>query len=386
MLLVRFLQTIIVLSLLGIIFVLFQAGASAAGQVIFTADYPAGQAITFDNPETLHVFQGDLRTDHSDFYVFHASQGTFLQIKLDTLRLAGQDNFRPSLAVFGPGLPPPLDSESGLLPFSLPAGAGLQLSMVSDSDIAAENKTGHVVADQVDEPWTGGSYWERQTLGNELPQDGTYYLAVFSSLNQSGAYALQVGDKPQAGVRETLTFPVTWLRVHLRFGDVWGPILAGLTILLVILGLLWMYFKNIGHELLAWGRRGTNRRRRDLLQRRLGHKPVTQRLKRPLKHVIPAQLRPVTPVPEPEPVLLPQPAPVLAGTSWESLGKVLILPQPATSNGNGHHPTTSNNGNGHAPDENSNGHTLQNGHVKDGLQQWGEALRPQATDSLGGKS
>ncbi len=381
MVLVRFLQSVITLALIGIVLVIFQAGASAVGPVIFTADYRAPgatEALNFDRPLSLKLFQADLQSGRPDFYTFQATKGTFLKIKLNTLRQAGQDNFRPSLALFGPGLPPPVDSERRQLPFSLPAGVGLQLSAAAQTDIDSEIKTGHVIAPRVEEVWTQAGYWERQTLLNEAPQDGTYFLVVFSSTDQNGKYSLQVGDKPEAGWRETLTFPVSWLRVHLWTGDLGWPVVGALLILGLVAGLIAYYLNSLSREIQTIGRAGANRRRIYLLHKRLPNKPVGKHLRQrvrlgAVRIKIPVESQPdLVEVPVTNGHITPEPVatnlPWLAGSNWEEL-----KPLPARHiNGNGL------NGNG-----NGNGHHLPApaDPKPDGLSQWGQIYRPKVERS-----
>jgi len=239
--------TIFFLSLLGIILVIFQGGATSTGQVIFSQDYRtpgSSQVISFNDPATLKVFQSNLQANRPDYYAFQGAKDSIITIKLDTLRLAGQDNFSPSLALFGPGLPPLTPDEQQLFPFSLPAGYGLLLSAestpISQTTQPTEQPT------RFDEPWTQSGYWERQSILNQLLEDGTYYLAVYNLHGQGGKYALFVGDKPEAGLRETLTFPVTWVRLHYWFEDLWWPTFALVVVGLLVVALLYLWGRNLG--------------------------------------------------------------------------------------------------------------------------------------------
>ena len=391
MLLVRFLQSIIVLSLVGIVVVLFQAGAAATGQVIFTADHrQPGQsaALNFDNSTDLKLFQADLQSGKPDYYSFRASKGTVLQARLNTLRLPGQDNFRPFLALFGPGLPAPLETERNQLPFSLPSNAGLLLSAPSTSDINSEVKTGQVAANEVEDGWTQTSYWERQTLLNEIPQDGTYFLAVFSPTDQTGKYALAVGDKAQPGLREILTFPVTWTRLHLRFGELAGPLLVGAVGAVGLLIGLGSYLRLLGRQLRLVNRSTANRRRNILLRKRVHRRTMARKNYRPIRPATPLRYRPAIPARlDVSTGILTSTSPVepplvtvasqevdsslLVGPRWELLTELTpLLPVPH-SNGNGHHRAGSETGNGHSPTPTPT----------DGLRAWGQLYRPQTAAS-----
>jgi hypothetical protein len=268
-LLARFFQTVFVLSLLGILLVLFQAGATSAGQVIFSQDYRAPgsrQAITFDRPENLKVFQSNLQPGRPDYYTFQGRPEAILKVKLDTLRLVGQDNFQPSLALFGPGLPPPTPDEVNLFPYSLPSGDGLLISSGSGQPTGASPTS--PPATRFDEPWTQAGYWERQSILSPLPENGSYFLVVYSLDNQSGKYALFVGDKPEVGLRETLTFPITWARLHYWFDDLWWPTLALVLVGLALLVLVYFYGRAVWRQYRVMQLASRNRRRAALLKKK----------------------------------------------------------------------------------------------------------------------
>lgn len=283
MLLVRFFQAVFLLSLLGIVLVLCQAGATSAGRVIFSHDYRApgsNQAVSFDKPAILKVFQSKLQPGKPDYYTFQGNKDDFLKVKLDTLRLVGQDNFQPSLALFGPGLPQPSPEEVTLFPYSLPAGNGILISAESGQAFPG---TQVQPPNRFDEPWTQSGYWERQSIVNQLPESGTYFLVVYSLNNQAGKYALFVGDKPEVSLRETLTFPVTWARLHYWFDDLWWPSFAMTLAGLAAAFLAYVYGRLVWRQYLATSRAARNERRSALLkkkarqswqQRRINRKPA----------------------------------------------------------------------------------------------------------------
>jgi hypothetical protein len=201
-----------------------------------------------------------------------------LKVKLDTLRLVGQDNFQPSLALFGPGLPPPTPDEVNIFPYSLPPGDGLLISsgggQPTGSGLTAPPAT------RFDEPWTQAGYWERQSLLNPLPENGSYFLVVYSLDNQGGKYALFVGDKPEAGWRETLTFPVTWARLHYWFDDLWWPTFALALVGLALLALVYLYGRWVWRQYRVTQLTGRNRQRAALLKKKTPREWQVRRIKR----------------------------------------------------------------------------------------------------------
>ncbi len=413
MLLVRFLQSVIAICVIGIILVLFQSGAASTGQIIFSHDYRAPgatEAISFDQPEKLRSFLAELQSGRPDFYAFRATKGDFLKVKLSTARLVGQDAFRPSLALFGPELPTPTAGEIKQLPFSLPAAVGLLVSEADNPEKATLIRQ--------DEPWTQATFWERQSLLTEIPVDGTYYLAVYTRDGQSGKYGLAIGDKPETSLRETLTFPVTWLRVRYWFDDLWWPsLLIGLVVGLIALA-LWLVFRAVRQQTRSFNFVRANLRRTELRQKRNRAGWRNRRINRAVRKAQPypfapppALVRPAAmldPIaltemkqlvaaeteaayqPEPTPVPVPVAAePILAGSRWETPPKVYKLPPnklpsnlPAYSgNGNGNY----NGGNGKANGPtNGNSQPLPPANpapVLDGLAAWGQRYRPKSVAS-----
>ena len=234
MIITKLLQTVIILSLLAIILILANTAASSAHQAVFTANLERGsdKAIVFEQPDIDRIFYANLTSPGQvDFYSFKANAGLSFKSKILIPRSSTNNKFRPAIALFGPGLPTPDTNELYSVPFNLPDGDGLVTSI---ADKSQENKTNDELYSNYDEPYTQAAFWEGQTLFRQLPQDGTYYLVVFNSSNQTGNYGLEVGDHDVTGLKETLSFPVQWLRIRLWFGDYLSPLLALVIILLLV--------------------------------------------------------------------------------------------------------------------------------------------------------
>ncbi len=99
-------------------------------------------------------------------------------------QIEGQDDFAPTLALMGPGLP------AGTLPSQVerPPKAGAQV-------IAPP--TGP--AESFYEPFSRTSYWERQSQRVTLPANGRYVVAVWHPQGELGRYGFVIGDKERPG-------------------------------------------------------------------------------------------------------------------------------------------------------------------------------------------
>lgn len=238
----RFLQTIIILSLLAIILILFNTAASSVHQAVFTEDVVSPrsqpQAVSFDQPQIDRIFYSSLtRSGEVDFYRFSGQEGTLLKTRILIPHFSTLDKFHPAVALFGPGLPTPANSQLYTVPFNLPQGDGLVLS---NQDQTSSDKSNNALYNTYDEPFTQAEYWQGQNLVLQLPQTGFYYLAVFNLDNRTGKYALEVGDQDGTGLKETLSFPLTWTQVHLWFGDVLTPMLAVILLILIAIGVFFL--------------------------------------------------------------------------------------------------------------------------------------------------
>jgi hypothetical protein len=239
---VRLLQTIIVLSLLAIVLILANTAAISVHEAVFTDSLPhdVSKAITFDQPDVDRLFYANLANPASvDFYKFQATKGLSFKSKILIPRLPTQANFRPALVLFGPSLPTATNSEIYQIPFNLPTETGLVTSIADNSNINNKTQTDQnndSIYSRFDEPYTQSGYWEGQILNIELPQTGTYYLAVFSPNYQTGKYALEVGNRDATGLKETLAFPILWLNLKLWFDNWLSPAMLLLGIVLLLAG------------------------------------------------------------------------------------------------------------------------------------------------------
>lgn len=167
----------------------------------------------------------------TDYYSFQAKPGLALNVQVNIPALASLQNYAPHLALIGPGLPAPTDATPSL---TIPSGDGVQIV----------NATHAGATDGFYEPFTQTNYWQRQSLIEPLAQSGTYYLVIFSlpaDKIQTGKYVLAVGTKEVFGPGDTLSFPVTYIKVR-QFMEAgvptWGWIATCILVLVIALFVL----------------------------------------------------------------------------------------------------------------------------------------------------
>jgi hypothetical protein len=119
-----------------------------------------------------------------DYFAFQGQAGERILVALTIPQIEGQDEFAPTMALIGPGLP------QGKLP----------------SQVAGAEGTGALVLEPAPgpaptffEPFSRTSYWDRQEERALLPEDGLYTVAVWHPQGEMGRYVFVVGDRELPG-------------------------------------------------------------------------------------------------------------------------------------------------------------------------------------------
>jgi hypothetical protein len=175
--------TAFVLALVG---VLLTASLASAHQPFFEdSDFTAAAPGSVKDPTVSTAIYATLDTRSDvDYVTFDGKRGQSVLVGITIPAIEGQEDFTPTVAVLGEGLP------TAKLPRSvaIPEGAG---AVVWNAPAGAANV--------FFEPFSRTSYWERQENRIELPADGRYTLAVWSDAGDVGRYTLVVGDREIMG-------------------------------------------------------------------------------------------------------------------------------------------------------------------------------------------
>jgi hypothetical protein len=186
--------------LLLIAFIVSLVPALAHQPFFEETDFTADSAAQIQDPTISTAKYATLETSNDvDYYSFNGSVGQSVLLSITIPQISGQENFTPTMALMGPGLPP------GDLPPQVvkPQGSGV-LILPSPAN-----------ATSFFEPFSRTSYWTRQEQYVTLPANGSYSVAVWDDEEQVGRYVFVIGDREILG--GDMAFP-------LKMKSYWTPI------------------------------------------------------------------------------------------------------------------------------------------------------------------
>lgn len=155
-----------------------------------TADGPES-AIQIDDVTVSRVVYHEVTDGSKQLWVqFQGSADQTVSFRLGVPRVERLANFRPALAVIGPGL-----AEADL-PFDVPDGLGATILQADPGEALQE----------FDEEFTGTQSWIVGDLDVTFPQDGTYYAAAYVPSGDTGKLWLAFGDREVFGLEQIATF------------------------------------------------------------------------------------------------------------------------------------------------------------------------------------
>lgn len=168
------------------------SGAASKKEPIFVEDHQISWA-AYNQLEQA----GDV-----DYYSFKAEQGEEIYFSMVIPVIDRYQNFRPDVALIGPGLENNYAGyDKNYINSLLKIDPDENIIIVSDDQ---------ATPDTFFEPFTQTSYWRRQKFSTAAPAAGTYYLAVFSTEQDQGKYTLAIGRKEVWGFNDLIRIPKIW--------------------------------------------------------------------------------------------------------------------------------------------------------------------------------
>ncbi len=149
-------------------------------------------AVVIAEPDISQVIYRPLSKEAPRLWLtFEVKQGFELFIQIGVPKIKGLSNFRPAIAVIGPGLP------TVALPFPIPQKTG---GRIFPTEHVAKPRVFH-------EHFTRTDSWILRSETLRLPQSGRYYVVAFSPAKQRGKIWLAVGRRESFGLADLLRFP-----------------------------------------------------------------------------------------------------------------------------------------------------------------------------------
>ena len=185
-------QTFIAL-VLAVCLMLFSTSLASAHQPFFEdKDFTAKAPGTVKDPTVSTALYATLDSPRDvDYVTFEGKRGDSILIGLTIPAIDGQENFTPTVAIMGPGLPKVGGAQ---LPHRVIAPANSNPPVGAITWRAAPGKPSIFY-----EPFSRTKYWERQENRIKLPADGRYTVAIWSDNCAVGRYTLVVGEREVLG-------------------------------------------------------------------------------------------------------------------------------------------------------------------------------------------
>jgi len=134
----------------------------------------------------------NLGTNEAKFYTFDAKQGDPFYASIVIPKIEGLENYSPTLV----------------------------LMKEDNSNIQKIIYEKGFPGNEFYEPFGQVTYWERQELKAEIPDNGKYFIIVTDEKNQSGKYSLAVGTiEDFSGENMFTLLPKAWLDTKLFVND-----------------------------------------------------------------------------------------------------------------------------------------------------------------------
>ena len=157
-----------------------------------------------------------------DVFAFEGRAGQAVYLSIVIPQIPGQENFAPTMALIGLGLP----GEAIALPAAVPiADEGVEVIPPPEGPPST-----------FFEPFTRTSYWERQERWVTLPADGPYRVAVWYPRGEVGRYVFVIGQNEWPG--GDLDFMAKLRRYWVPVGSPPPGLPLGTVLLWTVLGFL----------------------------------------------------------------------------------------------------------------------------------------------------
>ncbi|NLI98044.1 hypothetical protein GX441_05210 [bacterium] len=149
-------------------------------------------ALKIENPDVSYVVYHEVSDSHPRIWLrLEAEKDYRLYISLGVPVINRLKNYRPAVALVGPGLP------ESKLPFKIPPSSG---AILFETDSIINPEFFH-------EPITNTDSWIYIKKWITLPQSGTYYIVGYHPKDEPGKLWVAPGTKEQWGIGDIFRLP-----------------------------------------------------------------------------------------------------------------------------------------------------------------------------------
>lgn len=190
---------------------------------VFSKNVTIQNAVTIKDSQASYAVYGNLKEEGQvDYIRFYAKKGDPVYIELAVPMLKDEENFMPSFALIGKGMP----ESNNVMPFTVPDDCGFAI-------FNSGKKYGTYF-----EPYTQTIYIVRQEIRMKSPSTGEFYIAAYSPQGKEGKYLIAIGEKDKFNFMDVLIFPYLWLKVKYWFNPA-RAISIVIVLALVITGIIY---------------------------------------------------------------------------------------------------------------------------------------------------
>lgn len=169
-----------------LVLLVYSSGLSYAHQPFCeTADLNPANAWQVPDSEVSYAYFGNVYPqDDIDYFTFDAVAGQEILISLSIPDIEGQEDYDPSIVVFGPGIEGMVDVPDSV---SIPADQGAMMIPLGDEP------------EYWYEEFGGQYYWNWDNFFFEAPQDATYTAVLWHPDAEIGRYSFVIGEREEFG-------------------------------------------------------------------------------------------------------------------------------------------------------------------------------------------
>lgn len=159
----------------------------------------------------------NLGTNEAKFYVFDAKKGDPFYASIVIPKISGLEEYSPTLF------------------FVDPKTAQIDRPQSESQTTEKFFYEGDFPGREFYEPFGQVTYWERQEITKEIPEDGKYFIVVSDEKNQAGKYSLAIGTiEDFSGENMFIILPKSWLETKLFVNDYTSIAIS----ILILIGLI----------------------------------------------------------------------------------------------------------------------------------------------------